>query len=147
MIIGGRSGQVTWLSCGDDGAVGAVVLRQGRPQWAVRCHPAEHRVEDRGGHPAEGRRVLMSVDALAQIDLGHGVQAVRGDRVQEQCGLYPVPGGERQRLQQRPPAGVLPRERLHDPASSGRNAPSSGRAISSVTRPPPAAETSSSGRS
>ena len=57
----------------------------------------------------------------------------------QQPGLHPVPGRERQRLQQAAGGPRTPRPAAAPPRTApGSSASSSGRAISSVTRPPPA---------
>src|SRR5262245_41509065 len=77
-----------------------VALGQLRPEWTHGGQPAQHSMQNLGGHPAEGGGVLVTVRAVPQVHLRHGVKSVRPNRVDEQSGLHPVPGREWQRLQQ-----------------------------------------------
>ena len=75
--------------------------------------------EHLGGHHAERVLGLLAVGAGAEVDLRQRVDAVRVDGVEEDGDLDAVPGGERQRLEQRATTGVLAGERLHQSGQLG----------------------------
>ena len=66
-------------------------------------------------NPAQGGGVLVPVGALAPVVLGHDVEPVRPDGVEQQARRHPVTGGARPRLEPVPAGRVLPRQRLHHP--------------------------------
>lgn len=84
---------------GDRGVV-AFELGEGRPRRVAREDARVDGVQDRGGHAAEGGGVLVAVGALAQVDLGDGVEAGGAVGVDEQARLDAVAGREGQGLQQ-----------------------------------------------
>ena len=81
----------------------------------------------------------VAVLAHAEVDLGDRVEPQPVVGVDQQPDLDAVARRERHRGQQLAGARVLAAQRLHHAVSSGRSAASSGRATSSVTRPPPVA--------
>ena len=81
---------------------------------------------------------------VAEIHLRNDVDAIRADEIDQHADLHPVSAGERQPLERGAAAGVLARQRLHDPGQVGQSKLTSGRATSSVTRPPPYGLTPSS---
>ena len=93
--------------------------------------------QDRERHRAERAQRLVAV--LARADVAPR-RARRGRRARSASirtrDLDAVAGGERERREEVAAAGGLARERLGEAASAGQWRFSSGRAISSVTRPP-----------
>jgi hypothetical protein len=79
----------------------------------------------------------VAVLARLEVDLRERVEADVAPRVDEQRDVDGVAAGERQPLEQLAPRGDLARQRLVDAGELAKKRLSSGRAVSSVTRPPP----------
>ena len=65
---------------------------------------------------------------VAEIHLRNDVDAIRADEIDQHADLHPVSAGERQPLERGAAAGVLARQRLHDPGQVGPGKLTSGRA-------------------
>ena len=80
---------------------------------------ADRALEDDVGHLRQVRQRLVAVDPPLEVDLPDRRQPGVLEDVDEQADLDGVAGEERQRLEQRPPAGVLPGQRLDDARQLG----------------------------
>ena len=77
--------------------------------------PAQPRHQDRHRLGPELLERSVPVVPHVEVDLGDGVEAEVGDEIDQQPDLDAPALDERHRLEQRPPAGVLTRQRLHEP--------------------------------
>ena len=138
---GGRSSTVTPLV-----SIAPLRSRAGREIEPQACASAKSRPrkrawaasEDRVGHRRELAQALVAVLTDPEIDLGEALEAHQVPCVDQHRNLDSITCAERQPLQQLPPRRGLARQRLVEYSElHGAWRFSKGRAISSVTRPPP----------
>ena len=102
---------------------------------AARCSGG---LQDRHGLGRQLVERSVAVDPLAEVDLGHGAQPEAGLDVDQQAQVDAVALDEGQLLEHLASAGVLAGQRLDERRQlREQQADTTGRATSSVTRPPP----------
>src|SRR5450759_43172 len=84
-------------------------------ELAFILQPLEHRLQYPERHLRERWELLVVMDPDLHVHLGEGAQPELPQDVQQQPALDAVAGEERDALEDLPPAGVLARERLHEP--------------------------------
>ena len=142
--IGGRSWSASSMTSSESRpAAGARQLHRRaelgeQARLAPLLEPLHDRLEDHERHPRQALELLVAVDPPLEVDLAEAVEPGPLGDVDEVPDLDRVAGEERDLLEQRAPARVLARRAAGcSPDSSGKNRLISGRATSSVTRPPP----------
>ena len=120
-IIGGRSWSASSMTSSDEPAAAGARQLHRRAQLGEQAglapllEPLHHRLEDHERHPRQALELLVAVDPPLEVDLAEALDADPLGDVDEVPDLDRVAGEERDRLEQRAPAGVLAGERLDEP--------------------------------